>query len=163
MGKNIINDKEVKKALNIYGKDVVAELAKQLLKLDKKASGKLIKSLDYKIRPVVKKMVVIIESEDYLHYVDKGRRPGKMPPINAISKWASIKGISQKAVFPIAKKIGRLGIKPTHVLDKTLKALNKQKHFSILEESMNDWIDDTLDNIAMSLSEKGNFVVDYRP
>lgn len=43
-------------------------------------------------------------------FVDKGRKPGKMPPIKSIKKWCDKKGIDKKYAFPIAKEIGRTGI-----------------------------------------------------
>ena len=62
---------------------------------------------------------MVIEGEDYLKYVDEGRKPGKYPNIGELKKWARIKGIPDKAVFPIANSIFRFGIKPTHILQKT--------------------------------------------
>jgi hypothetical protein len=48
---------------------------------------------------------------DYGEFVDKGRRPGKQPPISAIKPWLQIKGIPEKFAFPIARNIGKKGIK----------------------------------------------------
>jgi hypothetical protein len=49
---------------------------------------------------------------DYYHVMEKGRRPGGgMPPLAAIRRWAAVKGISQNAVYPIARAIARRGIK----------------------------------------------------
>ena len=42
------------------------------------------------------------------------------------SKGARARGISQRAVYPIAKKIADRGIKPTNVVDKTYKETIKQ-------------------------------------
>lgn len=43
-------------------------------------------------------------------FVDKGRKKGKMPPINSIKKWCERKGINKRYAFPIAREIGRTGI-----------------------------------------------------
>jgi hypothetical protein len=63
--------------------------------------------------------------------VEFGRRAGaKMPPIDVISKWISIKGIVPDArntkikdpkqlAFPIAKAIARDGIRPRNILEGT--------------------------------------------
>lgn len=42
-------------------------------------------------------------------YVEKGRRPGKMPPIGAIQGWASRKGINP---YVLARSIARKGTRP---------------------------------------------------
>jgi hypothetical protein len=47
----------------------------------------------------------------YGKFIDKGRKPGKMPPLKDISNWCKIKGIPQTAAFPIAKSIGEKGFK----------------------------------------------------
>lgn len=46
-------------------------------------------------------------------FVEKGRRPGKQPPLNSIKAWCKTRGIPSKAAFPIARTIGERGIKPT--------------------------------------------------
>ncbi len=105
--------------LNLFGRDFVKTLALILIKNKKRATGTLIKSLDYRIQPTARAIVLAIEAEDYLEVIDSGRRAGKFPPIKDIARWARIKGISQDAVFPIARSIFKFGIKPTNVLDQT--------------------------------------------
>jgi hypothetical protein len=108
------------KQLDQFGREYIKTLEDFLLREGKKASGNLINSLDYRIVQNGDNAIrVVIQSNDYLEWVDKGRRPGSYPPISAISKWATIKGIPQSAVFPIAHKIYKFGIKPTNVIAKT--------------------------------------------
>jgi hypothetical protein len=104
-----------------YGDDYIRIIAKLLMGAGKRASGKLIKSLSDRVQDDARKVNLIIESEDYFEQVDEGRKPGSYPPIKAIEKWAKLKGINQKSVFPIAKKIYRFGIKPTNIIDKSIK------------------------------------------
>ena len=99
------NNKTVK--LNKTFKNLLKD---NLLKHGKKATGNLIKSIDSELRLEQDTMIFELSAEDYLVYVDQGRKPGKYPNINAISKWATIKGIPQSAVFPIARKIKEEGI-----------------------------------------------------
>ena len=98
-------------------------LKDNLMKHGKKATGNLIKSIDSELRLEESSLSFSISAEDYLEYVDRGRKPGKYPNINAISKWAKLKGISQSAVFPIARKIKEEGIKPTNVIRTTSKEI----------------------------------------
>ena len=48
---------------------------------------------------------------EYYRVMEEGRRPGKFPPLSAISAWATRKGIPQGAVYVIARAIARRGIK----------------------------------------------------
>jgi len=110
-----------------YGDAIVRALGANLRALGKAASGSLIRSLEVEIVQDGGKSVIRLSAVDYLRYVDQGRRPGgKMPPLQAISRWASIKGISQRAVFPIARKIAKEGIKKTDVISKTITATEQR-------------------------------------
>lgn len=110
-----------KQTFDKFGKLWVNTLTKELIRAGKKASGKLINSLDYRIQDEANGIQLLLESEDYLQWVDKGRKRGSYPPIKAIASWVKVKGISDKAVFGIARNIYKFGIKPTNVLDKTEK------------------------------------------
>lgn len=143
MGKNeLLDDTNLKE----FGKDYVKILTiflKNSRPHKKVASGALINSLNSKVVATAKKIQLIIEGNDYLENVDQGRKKGKYPPIRAISKWARIKGIPQSAVFPIARKIFKFGIKPTNVIDKTIKeiltspTLNRKYENSLVENVEN--------------------------
>ncbi len=112
-----------KKVLNEFGKDYVKILIRLLKKEGKDATGALINSISYKLRDVAGIIQYQLISNDYLTYVDEGRRPGTYPPIRAISDWVRVKGISQDAVFPIARSIYKFGIEPTNVISKTLREI----------------------------------------
>lgn len=109
-----------KKVLNEFGKDYVKILIRLLKKEGKSATGALINSISYKLKEVAGLIQYQLISNDYLTYVDEGRRPGSYPPIRAISDWVRVKGISKDAVFPIARSIYKFGIEPTNVISKTL-------------------------------------------
>ncbi len=115
--KDIVDDKIIK----LFGSDYIKILTALLKKYDKKATGALINSLDYRLQKTANDIKIIIEANDYIKFVDEGRKRGSYPPIQAISKWAKVKGIPQSAVFPIAKKIFKFGIKPTNVIQQTTK------------------------------------------
>ena len=106
------NEEDILKALNYLGESIVGDM-KALIELNGSiATGWLIDSIASKV--FKDKNDVYSLSFSYLFYgkfVDKGRRPGKMPPLDDIREWARIKGIPQTAVYPIAKKIGEEGYK----------------------------------------------------
>lgn len=69
-------------------------------------------------------LVFDIILNDYLRYIESGRRKGaKFPPIEPIVKWARSKGIptDNSTIFLIRRAISRDGIRPrpffAHVLD----------------------------------------------
>lgn len=77
------------------------------------------------------RFLVTFELADYWKYVEYGRRPGKMPPINAIEQWVKVKPVVPNAIngrvpdtkqlaFLIARKIGREGITGKKPLTNTI-------------------------------------------
>lgn len=121
--------RNLKAQLEALGREYVAELARQLVSDDKVATGNLINSLDYEVLQVANGLILQILADDYLTFVDKGRKPGKRPPQKAIQKWVENRGIkikgqsSKQTGFLIARSIGKKGIKPTNVIKKTQQAL----------------------------------------
>ena len=117
-------DDIIKAGLENLGDQYVHYLTQELIKADKRSSGRLINSLNASVKPIGEGLfTLIIESEDYLKYVDQGRRPGKYVPVRALEDWVRVRGIPKTAVFPINQKIFRFGIKPTFVISKAQKQL----------------------------------------
>lgn len=93
----------VERVLDEFGREYVALLKRKLEADGRKASGKLIESLRTEIRAAGNSISVWLFSEDYLKYVDFGRRSGKYPPKEAIEEWVHDKGIT-----PYPDKNGKL-------------------------------------------------------
>jgi hypothetical protein len=144
MNKNLISKQKLKE----FGKDYVKILWRELKREGKSATGALLNSLDYRIVEDAKAIRVEILSNDYLTWVDKGRKPGKYPPIKAISNWAKVKGISQDAVFPIARKIFKFGIKPTNVIQRVVK------EFETSSTLKKKYEDEVVNTIIKSINDK---------
>jgi hypothetical protein len=78
-------------------------------------------------------------ANDYLKYVDQGRKPGTYPPIQAIQRWVAIKGLPKEAAWAIRTNIFKFGIKPTRVIDKTKRAIELSRNVNrIYEQRMVD-------------------------
>jgi hypothetical protein len=90
------------------------------------ASGALKNSLHYNIKENLNSLELSFSMLDYGVYVDKGRKPGKQPPLKGIKEWCKIKGIPETAAFPIARNIGRFGIPATNFYSIPL-ARNEQR------------------------------------
>jgi len=145
----IVSD-ELEKVLNEIGKDLVKELSLQLMRADKRASGNLIDSLDYKVVEAVDGFFLEIIAADYLKYVDQGRRPGKQPPTKAIRKWIDDRKIlprdkktgrfikKESAAFLMARSIGKKGIKPTNVIKKSVDNIFKSKQQLLAKAAIGD-------------------------
>lgn len=128
----------LRKALNELGVDFIKELTNQLLAADKKATGQLINSLDYKVVDLLDNLLLTISAEPYLKWIDEGRKPGKMPPSQVFFKWIDARGIvfknksgkiikKESTAFLIARSIGKKGIKPTNVIRKTIDKIYSTK------------------------------------
>jgi hypothetical protein len=122
------------KQLNQFGKNYVEILTAELVRADKKATGNLIDSLDWRVQGEANAIQIFIQANDYLTYVDQGRKPGSYPPIQAIKTWCSVKGIPQSAAFPIARSIFKFGIKPTNVIDKTIRKIQSSTEMTKLQQ-----------------------------
>lgn len=150
---NAIKKVDMNLMLNILGEEYVKWLKKLIKDARKVASGKLMRSIDYKVVKQAEKYLLKISAADYLKYVDAGRAPGKMPPVNKIIKWTKQRGIqfsglSQKQTgWVIAMSIKKKGIKPTNIIDnakkqvivktKSLRLSDKDKQI-ILDEIARD-------------------------
>jgi hypothetical protein len=138
----------IKQALEQFGKDYVYELTQRLIRDDKRASGNLIRSIDYELLEATTEVIdqsakwiitnyngITLKAAPYLIYVDEGRKKGaKMPPTSAIIPWIKNRRIkfrdkkgrfitNQQTAFIIARGISKNGIKPTNVLQETRMAM----------------------------------------
>lgn len=89
---------------------------KRILSSKGKGNSRLYKQLKLIVRPKQNSIEISTGLPDYAVFVDKGRHPGKQPPLKSIIAWCKSKGIEKSAAFPIARKIGERGIKPTNFM-----------------------------------------------
>lgn len=141
--------KATEKAIDKYGKDVVVNLIAKLKQMDANSSGRLINSLSYQLKEGVEQLQIELIGEDYFNNIEMGRRPGSVPPLAAITKWAQLKGIPRSAAFAIAKHIGKFGIKPRPMLAEIIKKTERQNEINIenaLEKDVEKYIDNNIIN-----------------
>ena len=116
---------------------IADEYRKTLTEDGKVASGNL-KNFTTEIKQSGKWFSIIFNLPDYWKYVENGRSACKLPPINAIEKWITVKPIIPKAIdnkvptthqlaFMIARGIANKGIKPTRALQKSLNSQATQQ------------------------------------
>ena len=101
----------------------------------KVATGNLIRSINYRLQPTARGIQVQLLSEDYLKYVDQGRRAGaKYPPIGPLLRWARVKGLPEGVAYGAQKNIHKFGIKPTNVVKKTINIIQTSKNANRIYE-----------------------------
>lgn len=63
-------------------------------------------------------VVIEVLFNNYIDYIEKGRRPGKMPPVSALKEWAQSRGIptDNGTLYAIANAIKRDGIEGRPIL-----------------------------------------------
>lgn len=105
--------KKVKKILDYWGKEMVSAM-KEILTQNNKGDSNLYQNLNYRVVEDLDNLDLEFLMADYAHWVDKGRKPGKQPPLEVIVNWTARRGIPKKAVFPIARNIGLFGLPATN-------------------------------------------------
>jgi len=145
----MINNLHLKEQLDIIGKDIIADIIKELLAADKKVTGSLINSLRYEVLETVDAVLLNIYSNEYFDVVDKGRKAGaKPPPVKAIIPWVEAKGIKFKGssvestAFVIARSIGIKGIKPLNIKQKIIQDIINNKTQLIQQGYTKDILED---------------------
>jgi hypothetical protein len=110
---------------------------------NKVATGELIDSIDYIIGEKGGEYTIKLLAEFYWVYVEYGRRPGSMPPPDAILEWIKAKRINrgdrtdESLAWAIAKSIQRRGIKGIFFLEKAVKEI-EEKWGPELEKNLGD-------------------------
>lgn len=110
----------------------------------------LAKRTEIDVRPSTEGLTVSVTAPDYIFYVDKGRRPGKKPPVKDILAWIKDKniptsgGITQEQLaFAISNSISRDGVRGKDFLDR-LRVEIRQILVAETREALNNEVRNTL-------------------
>ena len=150
--------KHTMKALNDFGKFIITTYKSQL-EAEQMNNGELYRTISYSVSTGNSGWVISVSLGDYWKYVEYGRRPGKMPPVSAIENWINVKQIiphsmtlkSGKTVIPtipqlsflIARSIGRRGIAPKPLFQKSFEAA-KQQFMQVIKDAITQDIKESL-------------------
>lgn len=126
------------------GVNMVNDIINVLKSKDKIASGRLINSIKHEYQIDIDNIKLLITSEDYLTYVDQGRKPGKYAPIQAIKDWVKLKGIDEKYAFAINHNIFKFGIKPLNFMEGLTAEYSKPDKFGGVIKQYNKIVSDYL-------------------
>lgn len=106
------------------------EYQDNLIRNDRIASGDLLNNIEYEVTRGDFTYTIYVKMKDYWYYVENGRKAGKMPPIDNILRWITVKPVlprpnakgklptPQQLAFLIARKIGEEGTEGTQDLRK---------------------------------------------
>ena len=119
-------NQEIKELVYKTGQLIDDKMVETAIANGSEASGRLIRSISALNKENQEVVSTIISTVDYAKYVDEGRRPGEMPPIQDILNWIQEKpirprGITQESLaWAIAKTIARKGVKPRPFIQKSI-------------------------------------------
>ena len=146
------------KALNDFGNFIITTYKSQL-EAEKMNNGELYSTIKYSVSTGNSGWVISVSLAAYWKYIEYGRRPGKMPPLEVIEKWIDVKEIhphpmtlkSGKTVIPtppqlpflIARSIGRRGIAPKPLFQKSFEAA-KQQFMQVIKDAITQDIKESL-------------------
>ena len=150
--------KHTMKALRDFGKFIITNYKSQL-EAEKMNNGELYRNIKYSVSTGTGGWVISVSLADYWKYIEYGRRPGKMPPLEVIEKWIDVKEIkphsmtlkSGKTVIPtppklpflIARSIGRRGIAPKPLFQKSFEVA-KQQFMQVIKDAITQDIKENL-------------------
>lgn len=140
-----------------FGKLWVRTLREQLITTQpfpKRATGKLYNSIGYQLTQKEDNWTItLLPKDSYLKFVDQGvsgtqrkyntpySYKTKKPPISAIKQWIRVKGLPEEAAYPIQNKIFRFGLKPTNVINKSIREIEyKSKWINKFEDTITEEI-----------------------
>jgi hypothetical protein len=138
------------------GDELKKNLIQELRRTKAIASGDLLKSIQFTVEPTEDGAIVNLNGNDYITYIDKGRKPGKYAPTSALKEWIKAKGIATDEAkvtaiaFAINNKIKKKGIKARPVLETTFNQ-NLPLYNKIIDDNLNKdldkYLNEALNNI----------------
>jgi hypothetical protein len=138
------------------GDELKKNLIQELRRTKAIASGDLLKSIQFTVEPTEDGAIVNLNGNDYITYIDKGRKPGKYAPTSALKEWIKAKGIATDEAkvtaiaFAINNKIKKKGIKARPVLETTFNQ-NLPLYNKIIDDNLNKDLDKYLNEALNQL------------
>lgn len=146
------------KALRDFGKFIVTNYKSQL-EAEHMNNGELYSTIKYSVSTDNSGWVISVSLADYWKYIEYGRRPGKMPPLDVIEKWIDVKQIKPHSMtlksgktfkptppqlpFLIARSIGQRGIPPKPLFKNSFEAA-KQQFIQVIKDAITQDIKENL-------------------
>lgn len=136
---------------------IQTELIRIIRKENKIGAGELVNSISHKIEEKGEKLIVQILANEYIIYVDAGRRAGSFPPVDKIRDWVKEKPITpygdiseDSLVYLIGKKIHDEGIDATNIIQKAIDNFLRLNEDEIAER-YGDEVSDEIDKMISKI------------
>jgi hypothetical protein len=138
------------------GDELKKSLIQEMRRTKSIATGDLIKSLNIEIEKTSDGAIISLASNDYITFIEKGRKRGKYAPVKDLERWVRAKGIAsdQKKVtsiaFAINNKIKKEGIKPRPILENAYNTglpLYNRIINQVLEQDLNKYLQQKLNEL----------------
>lgn len=150
---------EITKEMQAVAAQIAQLYRDALTKDDAVASGKL---RNFKVSCEMEGSFfeVYFHLEDYWKYVERGRKPGTYPPVDAIRNWIDIKPVIPRAIggkvptrdqlaYLICRKIYRKGIAPRPLLQEAINNADSliDKLVALIDQQLELELNEELNNI----------------
>lgn len=122
------------------------------------ATGHLADSQSFEIDYSNNTWTITLKMADYWKWLEYGRRPGKMPPVDKILEWINVrkvlprnnKKLPQKSLaFAISKSISKKGLPATHLLQKSMSSFDfKNKVLGSIFQVYKSQVDSMIQNFG---------------
>jgi hypothetical protein len=138
------------------GDELKKSLIQEMRRTKSIATGDLINSLNIEIEKTSDGAIISLASNDYITFIEKGRKRGKYAPVKDLERWVRAKGIAsdQKKVtsiaFAINNKIKKEGIKPRPILENAYNTglpLYNRIINQVLEQDLNKYLQQKLNEL----------------
>lgn len=124
----------LEKVLNKYGEYLVKLLRQKMEQNGSNASYALSNSFEYEVgikdNNNSTRYYVAVTMEDYWKYVNKGRKPGRIPPVDKIEEWIRVKPVIAEPKLPTVKSLA-IAIR---------KSMKKKKGYAPPTSVLEEWI-----------------------
>ena len=137
--------RHLKEVLDRYGMTVTTDYSR----LVPEATGNLADKIGFRVLNKGVEYLVEVDLLSYWKYVEYGRRPGKMPPMEPILEWIKAKPVIPREVngnlpterqlaFLIARSIGENGTEGRHILQQANDRTQEQLIESVKQAFLED-------------------------
>jgi hypothetical protein len=138
------------------GDELKKSLIQEMRRTKSIATGDLIKSLNIEIEKTSDGAIISLASNDYITFIEKGRKRGKYAPVKDLERWVRAKGIASdrkkvtSIAFAINNKIKKEGIKPRPILENAYNTglpLYNRIINQVLEQDLNKYLQQKLNEL----------------
>lgn len=153
----MIEMQELERVMEEIGQKVRQDYREELKAKDKVVTGRLYNSIDYRLEVSSTGWKLYFKAEDYWEVIEKGRKPGTLPPVQKIFDWMVKRGIPAGGgrEWAVARSIQENGIRPTPILQGIMTEI-RTSYTSKLEEAIRKDLKEIIKQNLNTKKQNGN-------